>query len=454
MKRYISLLITLAIAFTLCACGEDGFSAAEPTLTTAPTDAPTQPGVCSHNIGVVQTTPASCTEAGLTVSVCSLCGEEFTETVPATGHRFTDATCTSPRSCSACGITEGEPLGHRYASGTCDRCGAKMPGYEDTPTDCAHAFVLSNQTAPTCTKSGSLTYICSKCADTYTEELAATGHSYTAATCNEPKTCRSCKMTDGTALGHSYSNGVCVRCGKADPSASKDVTCSVTIRSDKGKVIPGVTVQIFADENTLFATGKTGSNGNVSLTVPQSAHYKIVLSDIPEGLSAKESYTFRSTTININLTTLSVITPTDHSKANYKVGSVMGDFTLTDTDGNAYTLSSLLQSKKLVILNFWFVNCGPCKAEFPYFEAISKEYADVQLLTMNHIDSEKDILALRQQMGVTFPMIQEDIGFQEGFGITAYPTTVFIDSTGRILKIQVGDFKNQSELEELIEQFI
>ena len=107
-----------------------------------------------------------------------------------------------------------------------------------------------------------------------------------------------------------------------------------------------------------------------------------------------------------------------------------------------------------MILNFWFVNCGPCKAEFPYFEAINQNYGNVQLLTLNHLDSQKDIVALRDQMGVTFPMIAENIGLKQGFGIQAYPTTVFIAPSGKILKIQVGEFKTQAELESLINSLV
>jgi SOS response regulatory protein OraA/RecX len=42
-------------------------------------------------------------------------------------------------------------------------------------------------------------------------------HVYSDATCTEPKTC-SCGHTIGDALGHSYSNGVCLNCGAYDPS--------------------------------------------------------------------------------------------------------------------------------------------------------------------------------------------------------------------------------------------
>lgn len=38
-------------------------------------------------------------------------------------------------------------------------------------------------------------------------------HTYADATCTEPKTCTGCGLTSGAALGHSYSNNVCTRCG-------------------------------------------------------------------------------------------------------------------------------------------------------------------------------------------------------------------------------------------------
>lgn len=34
-------------------------------------------------------------------------------------HRWNNATCTEPRTCSICGKTEGEPLGHKWNSATC-----------------------------------------------------------------------------------------------------------------------------------------------------------------------------------------------------------------------------------------------------------------------------------------------------------------------------------------------
>lgn len=60
-------------------------------------------------------------------------------------------------------------------------------------------------------------------------------HSWKDATCEEPKTCSSCGMSQGTALGHSWKSGtcgeerVCSRCGKSDGTTNshkwQDATC-------------------------------------------------------------------------------------------------------------------------------------------------------------------------------------------------------------------------------------
>ena len=83
---------------------------------------------------------ATCTEAGSYDSVvyCSICDTEISretiETDPALGHDWTDATCTAPKTCSVCGATEGEALGHDYINGVCSRCDAvKDSPFEDVP---------------------------------------------------------------------------------------------------------------------------------------------------------------------------------------------------------------------------------------------------------------------------------------------------------------------------------
>ena len=44
------------------------------------------------------------------LTVLTGCGHE---------HKWTEATCTEPKTCTECGKTEGEPLGHKWKEATC-----------------------------------------------------------------------------------------------------------------------------------------------------------------------------------------------------------------------------------------------------------------------------------------------------------------------------------------------
>ena len=158
---------------------------------------------CSHSYTSKVTTVATCNSAGVRTYTCSLCGSSYTEAIAATGHSYTSkvttaATCTGTGvktyTCSLCGssYTESIPAtGHSYSGGSCTACGAVDP-------NCSHSYTSKVTTAATCTTTGVRTYTCSLCGDSYTQSIAATGHS--------------------------YSSGSCTTCGAADPGYSVDTT--------------------------------------------------------------------------------------------------------------------------------------------------------------------------------------------------------------------------------------
>lgn len=100
-------------------------------------------------------------------------------------------------------------------------------------------------------------------------------HSYSAATCTEPKKC-SCGATEGKASGHKYSNGTCTVCGAKDPNF-------VSYTSVKNKT---------GSWNLKFLVGKTLYN--INLTLYSSAEYGIgagydicdLVDDLPEDMKA------------------------------------------------------------------------------------------------------------------------------------------------------------------------
>lgn len=69
-----------------------------------------------------------------------------------------------------------------------------------------HSFKAATCTAPK---------TCKSCGET---EGSKADHSWTDATCNAPQKCRTCDAKKGTSLGHNYKNGTCTRCGSKDPA--------------------------------------------------------------------------------------------------------------------------------------------------------------------------------------------------------------------------------------------
>jgi len=109
-------------------------------------------------------------------AVCNECGYIRTIT-----HDYADATCTAPKTCTVCGVTEGEARGHNYVSVVTD---------------------------PDCISSGYTTYTCSACGDSYiTDEVMALGHDYDHA-CDT--SCNRCYAT--RAITHTYDNACDTSC--------------------------------------------------------------------------------------------------------------------------------------------------------------------------------------------------------------------------------------------------
>lgn len=154
---------------------------------------------CEHSYTSKATTIATCTEDGVRTYTCSKCDNSYTKKISATGHSYTEkitaeATCTE----------DGEK------TFTCSKCNdsytAKIPAT-------GHNYTENITTEATCTEDGIKTFTCSACNDSYTEKISATGHNWNNATCVLPKTCSVCNITEGNALGHYLSNGICTRCG-------------------------------------------------------------------------------------------------------------------------------------------------------------------------------------------------------------------------------------------------
>ena len=99
--------------------------------------------------------------------------------------------------------------GGKSAGKKCLGCGEIVSGCEET-APLGHDIVYRNVTAATCTESGSEIETCTRCDDTTYKEIPA--------------------------LGHSYKNGTCTRCGEKDPNYVAAPVIKITTSAGKPKI--------------------------------------------------------------------------------------------------------------------------------------------------------------------------------------------------------------------------
>ncbi len=188
------------------------------------------------------TVEPTCTEKGVKYFFCTVinCNARKSEEVPANGHTEVyheqAATCTKEgkkgeKWCTVCekftADAETIPaLGHDwikleghvdatcYEDGIdnkiCAVCGEEAKG-ETARLEHEYPEEWYIKTQATCTTDGEQLKLCTICRDLRSlieEVITAPGHNWEAATCTAAKFCKTCNVTEGEELGHSFTNYV------------------------------------------------------------------------------------------------------------------------------------------------------------------------------------------------------------------------------------------------------
>ena len=197
---------------------------------------------------------ATCTDA----STCSKCGETIGEVL---GHDWQEATCTAPKTCSRCGATEGNALGHSWDTGVVT-----------TP---------ASYTAP-----GVKTFTCAACNITKTESIPQLVHTSSGS---------SSSSSGYTVSASSTKNGTVTVSPKR---ADKGDTVTITVKPDTGYELDELTV---TDKNGKTVKVTEGKNGKFTFTMPttkvtvEATFVKIEeapkqnFTDVPAGYWAKDA---------------------------------------------------------------------------------------------------------------------------------------------------------------------
>lgn len=130
----------------------------------------------------------------------------------------------------------------------------------------------------------------------------------------------------------------------------------------------------------------------------------------------------------------------------------------TDT-GEAVSSDQL--SGEVVVLNFWYAGCPPCREEAPELEQLAGEFADrAVFLGVNTRDSAAAARAFAEDFGVSYPSIldRETRSVLSAFAAdvppSAVPTTLVLDAEGRVAVRISGAIPSVGTVGDLIEDVL
>ncbi|TVR39003.1 MAG: TlpA family protein disulfide reductase [Cryomorphaceae bacterium] len=145
----------------------------------------------------------------------------------------------------------------------------------------------------------------------------------------------------------------------------------------------------------------------------------------------------------------------DHYQVNYykatdykevpllEVGTKPANFTLPIMLGEGNISLEELRGK-IVLLDFWYVSCAPCKKAIPHLQALHRKYAgsDVVVLGVNPVDADRSDQELQKFFGIygmTYPnVLDSGRTATSQMNVRAYPTLYLLDREGKVYWSHVG----------------
>jgi cytochrome c biogenesis protein CcmG/thiol:disulfide interchange protein DsbE len=109
-----------------------------------------------------------------------------------------------------------------------------------------------------------------------------------------------------------------------------------------------------------------------------------------------------------------------------------------------------------VVVNKWASWCGPCRAEFPFFEKVSREQGKkVAFLGVNSNDNDASAKDFASQFDLSYPSYRDPGSkvAQVFNGVAAFPVTVFYDARGKQRYMHQGGYTSEQRLRDDIKRY-
>ncbi|MFA8433697.1 MAG: TlpA family protein disulfide reductase [Marinifilaceae bacterium] len=113
------------------------------------------------------------------------------------------------------------------------------------------------------------------------------------------------------------------------------------------------------------------------------------------------------------------------------LGQEFASFQVVDLNGKPYNSEEL--KGKVVVLNFWFLQCLPCQLEVAALNQLVQKYRenpDVVFISFAH-NKKEDLVSHPKTQKLLYPtvVLNKELGLK--FKLQSFPTNIVIDRTGK-----------------------
>lgn len=135
------------------------------------------------------------------------------------------------------------------------------------------------------------------------------------------------------------------------------------------------------------------------------------------------------------------------------IGKTVPSFELATLEGGGLPSFSSENAKdnKLTLINVWASWCGPCRAEHPFVEALSKN-ENLTIYGLNYKDNDEKALSFLKELGNPYDAVGADHSGRVGidFGVYGVPETFVVDKSGTIVHKFIGPITASRLQDELV----
>ncbi len=127
------------------------------------------------------------------------------------------------------------------------------------------------------------------------------------------------------------------------------------------------------------------------------------------------------------------------------IGTTAPSFRLPSLTGASESLTAQSKGMKATLVNFWYLNCPPCRLENPEFEKLYQQFhaQGFNIVAIDKGDPPAAVTTYIRHAGLTYPIL---LGGEETpksifarYRVSTFPATYLLDANGHIVYRATGE---------------